>query len=593
MSDILQSQPKFGPTMLEDGRVRFGFWAPALKSVSLEIENAQPLLMQALADGWFEAVTQLAPGARYRYRVREDLAVADPASRFQPDDVHGPSEWVDPEAYAWEQNDWRGRPWHEVVIYELHVGACGGYAGVQAQLARLANLGITAIELMPLADFPGTRNWGYDGVLPFAPDAAYGTPAQLKSLIDAAHALNLMVYLDVVYNHFGPDGNFLPVYAPQFFREDIHTPWGAAIDFRRPQVRQFYIQNALYWLNEYRFDGLRFDAVHAIEDPTFIDELGAAIRAETAPGRQVHLMLENEHNEASHLEGAFDAQWNDDGHNVLHVLLTGESESYYANYAERPAEKLARCLAEGFVYQGEASPSHEGKPRGTPSDHLPPNRFILFLQNHDQIGNRALGERLGVLAHPHALRAAIALQLLSPQTPLLFMGEEWGSRTPFLFFTDFHDELAEAVRTGRRKEFACFPAFSDESKREQIPDPNALDTFTRSMPAFTESAHGEHAVVFAYYRNLLSLRRQQICPRLKGVQARRSSVLSPHAVVANWRLGDGSKLRIATNLGAEPVPFPRTSSPLLFESGQGCAASIASGKLPGRCTCVFLNDPTS
>lgn len=581
----------FGPSLLEDGRVRFEFWAPALREVSLEIENASVLPMQAREDGWFEALAPASAGARYRFRVRDDLAVPDPASRFQPGDVHGYSELIDPGAYRWEQKDWRGRPWNEVVIYELHVGACGGYESVRAQLPRLANLGITAIELMPLADFPGTRNWGYDGVLPFAPDAAYGRPEQLKALIDTAHDLNLMVYLDVVYNHFGPEGNYLPVYAPAFFREDIHTPWGAAIDFRRSQVRRFYIQNALYWLNEYRFDGLRFDAVHAIQDPTFLDDLSAGIRAQIAPGHHVHLMLENEHNEARHLETAFDAQWNDDGHNVLHVLLTGETESYYANYTDKPAEKLARCLSEGFIYQGEPSPGHAGKPRGAPSDHLPAGRFILFLQNHDQVGNRALGERLTTLAEPDALRAAITLQLLCPQTPLLFMGEEWGSETPFLFFTDFHDELAEAVRKGRRKEFAGFAAFADEAQRERIPDPNDQQTFKRSMPDFAESQHGEHAARLAFYRKLLNLRRQHLCPRLKGTRARRSTVLSPKAVVANWRLGDGCKLRIAINLGADSVAIPRTSATLLFESSEGGAASIARGKLPGRCTCVFLNSP--
>lgn len=591
MTGVQTTSAPFGPVALGGGRARFRFWAPSLELVSLEIENAAPLAMEARAEGWFEIEAAVQPGTRYRYRVRDDLAVPDPASHFQPDDVHGPSEWIDHRAHAWNHDAWRGRPWHEVVIYELHVGACGGYEGVRARLPHLAHLGVTAIELMPLADFPGTRNWGYDGVLPYAPDAAYGTPAQLKALVDAAHGLSLMVYLDVVYNHFGPDGNFLSVYAPTFFREDVHTPWGAAIDFRRPQVRQFYIQNALYWLNEYRFDGLRFDAVHAIEDPSFLDDMGAAIRAQMEPGRHVHLMLENEHNQAAHLEGSYNAQWNDDGHNVLHVLLTGESESYYANYTQNPAEKLARCLAEGFIYQGEPSPSHQGKPRGTRSDHLPPNRFILFLQNHDQVGNRAMGERLTRLAHPDALRAAITLQLLCPQTPLLFMGEEWGSRAPFLFFTDFHDELANAVRRGRRKEFACFAAFADEATREQIPDPNAESTFTRSRPDFEESTHGAHAVMLAFYRRLLHLRREHICPRLKGSAARRMKALSPHAVVANWRLGDGFKLRILVNLGADPVTVARTSSALLFESTAGAAASVGQGVLPGRCTCVFLNPP--
>lgn len=591
MNASCDSAPRFGATPLGDGRVRFCFWAPALNEVALEVEDQGSLPMQPLAAGWFETVTPLAPGARYRYRLRPDLAVPDPASRYQPDDVHGPSELVDPQAYRWQHERWRGRPWNEIVIYELHVGVCGGYDGVRARLGNLASLGVTAIELMPVADFPGARSWGYDGVLPFAPDATYGRPEQLKALIDAAHGFDLMVYLDVVYNHFGPEGNYLPRYAPAFFRDDLQTPWGSAIDFRTPQVRQFFIENALYWLEEYRFDGLRFDAVHAIQDPDFIDELGGAIRKRIGPGRHVHLMLENERNEASHLDGAFDAQWNDDGHNTLHVLLTGETEAYYADYAERPAEKLARCLAEGWVYQGDPAPAQMGKPRGTASGHLAPGRFILFLQNHDQVGNRALGERLSTLADPDALRAAAALQLLCPQTPLLFMGEEWGCRTPFLYFTDFHDELADAVCLGRRAEFAAFSAYADERERGEIPDPNQLATFTRSIPDIGEAARGAHAATFAFYRELLNLRRRHLSPRLRGTRPRRSKVLSSQAVLANWQLGDGSRLRILTNLGPDGIPVPRTSATPLYESAEGCAAAIARGQLPGRCTCVFLGIP--
>ena len=585
--------PRFGPSLLDDGRVRLCFWAPALSAVTLEVEGSAPLSMTSIGDGWFEISTRLETGARYRYRVNSDLAVADPASRFQPDDVHGPSEWSDPRAYRWRDGKWHGRPWHETVIYELHVGALGGYEGVQAQLPRLAKLGITAIELMPLADFPGTRNWGYDGVLPFAPDASYGRPDQLKALIDAAHALGLMVYLDVVYNHFGPDGNYLPVYAPDFFRDDIHTPWGAAIDFRRPQVQQFYIENARYWLEEFHFDGLRFDAVHAIEHPTFLRDLAAAVRDRIPSERHVHLMLENEHNEAKHLESSFDAQWNDDGHNVLHVLLTQESEGYYLAYTDSPASKLARCLAEGFIYQGEASPLHDHAPRGTPSGHLPPNRFILFLQNHDQIGNRAFGDRLNTLAHPDALRAAITLQLLCPQTPLLFMGEEWGARTPFQFFTDFHDELGEAVRQGRRKEFAKFAAFADAEQRARIPDPNDEQTFQNSMPQPAEKEQAEHAGTAALYATLLKLRHERLTPSLPGTRALESFAVSDRCVVAHWRLGDGSTLRIATNLGPERVSIPRTGATLLFESAKGAAASLSQGELPPYCTCVFLDSAAS
>ena len=404
------------------------------------------------------------------------------------------------------------------MLYELHAGVLGGFAGVQRELKRLADLGVTAIELMPVNDFPGTRNWGYDGVLPFAPDRAYGSPDDLKALVDAAHDHGMMIFLDVVYNHFGPDGNYLAGYAPQFFRQDVSTPWGAAIDFRRGEVRRFFTENALYWLMEYRFDGLRFDAVHAITESDWLDEMAGEVRATVEQDREVHLVLEHDGNVAEHLRRDFDAQWNDDGHHVLHVMLTGESEGYYGDYADRPAERLARSLREGFVYQGDPSRHRNGEARGTPSADLPPTAFVLFLQNHDQIGNRAFGDRLAASVAPRALEAAIALQLLCPQIPLLFMGEEDACTAPFQFFTDHHGELADAVREGRRREFASFAAFSDPARRAQIPDPNAAETFRRSCP----SAHAERGDARrAFYRRLLALRREHLVPRLEGASATR------------------------------------------------------------------------
>ncbi|SAK56367.1 malto-oligosyltrehalose trehalohydrolase [Caballeronia temeraria] len=383
-------------------RTRFRFWAPSRDRVQVEVQGAGSTTseltdMQPVGDGWYEAEADVGAGTLYRYRLDEELAVPDPASRFQPQDVHGPSEVVDPHAYRWTHTDWHGRPWEETVLYELHVGAMGGYAGVTARLPELAQLGVTAIELMPLNDFSGTRNWGYDGVLPYAPDSAYGRPEELKQLIDTAHGLGLMVFLDVVYNHFGPDGNYLHAYAKTFFREGVNTPWGPAIDFERPQVRDFFFDNALYWLNEYRFDGLRLDAVHAINYDEWLRELADRVRSSVEAGRHVHLVLENEHNTASLLADHFNAQWSDDAHNTLHALLTGESESYYEAYSDRPIDKLARVLSEGFVYQGDSSPLHDGAPRGEPSGHLPPTAFVMFLQNHDQVGNRAMGDRLRAL----------------------------------------------------------------------------------------------------------------------------------------------------------------------------------------------------
>ena len=506
-------------------------------------------------------------------------------ARAQAGDVHDYSIVVDPTAYHWKLPDWRGRPWHESVIYELHCGLLGGFAGVARELPRLAALGITAVELMPIADFPGRRNWGYDGVLPFAPDAAYGTTDQLKALVDAAHAHGLMIFLDVVYNHFGPDGNYLGSYAPNFFRRDLATPWGAAIDFRRPEVRRFFTENALYWIMEYRFDGLRLDAVQAISAADWLDEMAAEIRATVEPGRQVHLVLEHDGNVASHLRGDFDAQWNDDAHHVLHVLLTGEHEGYYADYVDEPEGRLARCLAEGFAYQGEPSRYRDGKPRGTPSADLPPSAFALFLQNHDQIGNRALGERLTVLADPAALEAAIALQMLCPQIPLMFMGEENASATPFFFFSDHHDELAAAVREGRRREFAEFAAFAEPSRREQIPDPNAPSTYEASAPA-PDPKRG--AARQDLYRRLLALRRSEIVPRLCGARSLGARALGPAAVVATWRMGDGAVLTLAANFGGETARLAPPGGRMLFESADGAGARVHAGSLPARATVAFL-----
>ena len=510
--------------------------------------------------------SRLASFAMTSLGVKQDVAVPDPAARAQADDVHGPSVVVDPHAYRWQHPEWSGRPWHEAAIYELHVGACGGFDGVRARLADLAALGVTAIELMPIADFPGARNWGYDGVLPYAPDAAYGPPDSLKAMIDHAHGLGLLVYLDVVYNHFGPDGNFLHAYASRFFRADRQTPWGAAIDFRQPVVRRFFIENAIYWLMEYRFDGLRFDAVHAIEGRDgFLAELAMEVRARVEPGRHVHLVLENDANEAAPLAAGFDAQWNDDGHHVLHHLLTGEADDYYADYATDPAKRLARCLAEGFVYQGEESSHRGGALRGTPSAHLPPTAFVLFLQNHDQIGNRPFGDRLTRLADGEALRVATALLLLAPQIPLLFMDQEIGSERPFLYFTAHGDELAAAVREGRAREFAAHTRRADGAP--ELPDPNAEETFARSCPDPAQRTNDPGRGWLEFHRRLLALRQREIVPRLAGATALGARALGDGAVVARWRMGDGAVLAIALNLGAEPVPFTLPAARELFTLG--------------------------
>lgn len=548
-----------GAFPLADGTTRFSLWAPDADKVDVNLGDGRAYPLQYQKDGWYSTQVECVAGTAYRYIINDKVRVPDPAARLQHGDAHGLSCLVD-QAYPWQTTSWRGLPWHQAVVYELHVGLIGGFSKVEKLLPSLARLGITAIELMPINEFPGTRNWGYDGVLPFAPEASYGTPNELKSLIDTAHSLGLMVFLDVVYNHFGPDGNYLGEYASGFFRHDIHTPWGAAIDFRKREVRDFFCENALMWILDYRFDGLRLDAVHAISEKDFLVELAERVRNAIPLNRHVHLILENEDNTASLLEQGFNAQWNDDGHNVLHYLLTDEDEGYYADFAKSSTVKLARCLGEGFIYQGELS--HTGRYRGEPSAHLSPTAFVLFLQNHDQVGNRALGERLTQIADPNALKAAITLMLLSPMIPMLFMGEEWGEKHPFLYFTDHEDDLAKAVRDGRRAEFAHFTQFQDPSMRQQIPDPNAISTFLDSRIAFTgnmnsddqhEGQRSEHERWWNFYQQLLALRHINIIPHLPNARSAGVTIMGPRAIRAAWILGNGSQLGIYLNLSQSPI----------------------------------------
>ena len=543
----------FGAEVLPTGGVRFRLWAPAAKQVDLAFEN-QYFPMNREADGWYEHIHHRArAGSRYCYRIDGGQEVPDPASRFQPKDAEGPSEVVDPAEFDWQDAGWQGRPWPEAVIYELHVGSFstrGSYDAVRGKLAYLRELGITAIELMPLADFCGRRNWGYDGVLPYAPDSRYGRPEALKHLVQEAHRSGLMVLLDVVYNHFGPKGNFLHLYAPQFFTERHKTPWGAAIDFSQRAVRDYFIHNALYWLHEYHFDGLRLDAVHAIKDDStlhVLEELSSRIKDRFRNERHVHLVLENDANQARFLgPGKYDAQWNDDSHHGYHVLATGDSDGYYAAYADAPAKHLARALAEGFAYQGEVSPFSE-EPRGEPSAHLAPSCFVDFMQNHDQVGNRAHGERLSSLSNEKTLRCLSAILLLAPSPPLLFMGEEWGCRQPFLFFCDFAGELGEAVRNGRREEFARFAAFADPRARARIPDPLAEQTFKRSVLRWKDARAPGGAEWLAHYKALLDLRRTEIATRRFGPG--RYRMLGERGFEVAWEGG----LTLLANCGAQAV----------------------------------------
>lgn len=567
----------FGPLLTPNGTL-FRLWAPGAEGIELELSAGVRLALAPRGGGWFAVEAPVGPGARYRFRLPDGTAFPDPASRAQAKDVHGFSVVTDPDAYRW-RTLWAGRPWHEAVILEVHAGLCGGFAGVAEKIPAWAALGITAVELMPIAAFPGTRNWGYDGVLPFAPAAIYGTPDELKALIDTAHAHGVMMLLDVVYNHFGPDGNYLGLYAPDFFHPEQATPWGPAVAFDRPEVSRFFLENALMWIEDFRFDGLRLDAVHAILPHEALAALGSDIRARIPADRPVHLVLENEHNDAALLPRPFDAQWNDDIHHCLHVLLTGEREAYYGDFADAPAARLARCLSEGFAYQGEVAPNL-GRPRGTPSGHLPPTAFVAFAQNHDQIGNRAFGERLLALADPDGVRAALALVLLSPQIPMLFMGEEIGARTPFLFFTDHAEGLADLVREGRRAEFARFSAFADPARRATIPDPNAQATFAASIPVPPPDAEDWEAFV----EDMIAARHAHVVPRLPGAANLGAQALSDQAIIARWRMGDGAVLTLAANFGAEPCSVELPAALHLIAS----SGAVGDFVIPPRATLAFL-----
>jgi malto-oligosyltrehalose trehalohydrolase len=571
----------YGVKPAGDGNTRFRLWAPDADGVTIECDTGHTSVMRALDDGWLECICPAPVGSGYRYRLADGTTVPDPASRRQRGgDVHGYSVVTDPLAFEWRHTAWAGRPWHETVLYELHVGALGGFHGVEMVLPHLASLGITAIELMPIAEFPGERNWGYDGVLPFAPADAYGSPDDLKSLIDTAHGLGLMVFLDVVYNHFGPDGNYLGAYASPFFDASVHTPWGAAIGVATPQVGDFFVHNALYWLEEFRFDGLRFDAVHAIGNPGWLGSLAARVHGAIGPDRHVHLVLENEANQASLLgRGRFDAQWNDDFHNALHVLLTGEDEGYYAHYAS-PLPKLLRSLQEGFVFQGEPM---GGKRRGEASGHLSPARFVNFVQNHDQVGNRAFGDRLTTLVAPETMEAVLALLLLAPFVPMLFMGEEWASRTPFLFFTDFQDEdLRKAVRDGRRREFEAFTSFGGE----EIPDPNDYDTFTASIPVRDEGAGETRRQLI---RELIAQRARHVAPYIEDARPAGAEALGERAFVVAWTLGSRT-LTLYVNLGDIDVTIaqPPSASAAWLHGDAADIASVSRGLLAARRTVACL-----
>lgn len=575
-SELTLGVHRFGPRVHAEG-TSFRLWAPGNPAVELLVEDRAVPMEPHGDQGWFEiSVAGVGPGARYAFRIG-DLVFPDPASRLQEDDAEGRSVVVKP-ALAWA-NRRLGRPWSEAIIAEVHVGTAtpeGTFKALTARLPHFVETGFTAIQLMPLADFVGRRGWGYDGVLPFAPDRSYGRPEDLVELVQTAHKLGLSVFLDVVYNHFGPVGNCLSACAPAFFDQDRRTPWGPAIDFTRPQVRRFFIESAIHWLDDFGIDGLRFDAVHAIQGPgreIFLNELAESLNTLNP---KPHLILENDLNEARLLRrpgqrdpDRFDAQWNDDFHHVFHVAVTGETDGYYGAYADRVHVRVARVLEQGLDLRAAA-----GEPDGRETvRQLGPTAFVAFVQNHDQIGNRAKGERLTALAPIEAVRLARFVTLLSPQIPLLFMGEEFESRVPFQYFCDYDGDMAEAVRKGRREEFAHFATFG----ADDLPDPVAEETFRRSKLDWDRLDGEDGAAAIALTRRLMRLRREIVWPRIATPFRSAAATTNGTMVVARWTF-EGGGYGLTFNL-SPATRFARVPRPE--------AAGIVGGVTPGPGHWVF------
>lgn len=547
--------------------VSFRVWAPSAGSVTLVVEDpaaASPLRHQMVRDErgyYFLDVAGLSAGTRYGYAVDGSAPLPDPASRSQPDGPNALSALVDPAAFAWDDETWTGRPVTELVIYELHVGAFtpeGTFAAAAAQLPRLHGLGITAIELMPVAEFPGTRNWGYDGVSLYAPAHVYGSPDDLRRFVERAHHIGLAVLLDVVYNHTGPDGSYLSAFSPFYFSDRHQSPWGRGLNFDGPHaaaVREFFIENALHWVHEYHFDGLRLDATHAIEDdsPTHVvAELTARVKA-SVNGRHVQVIAEDHRNLAAMIappEDAgwgLDAVWADDFHHQIRRRTAGDADGYFRDYSGTTRD-IAATIAHGWFFTGQWS-THLQAHRGTDPSGLPPARFVFCLQNHDQIGNRALGDRLHHRVDLATYRAASALFLLLPQTPLLFMGQEWAASSPFLYFTDHQPWLGQLVTEGRRREFQSFAAFASPDAAASIPDPQAKATFDASTLSWGECETEPHASIWRLYQSLLALRHSVLAP---GASPDASSASAPD---------EQTVLVGRTGVGAEPVLVVTRFSP--------------------------------
>jgi maltooligosyltrehalose trehalohydrolase len=577
--------------------VIFSVWAPHAKSVDLLLDE-QRIALVPTSRGYWQADVSAQAGQDYKYSLDGAAGLPDPRSRWQPAGVHGPSRVL--EAFVPDQmplrSGFRALPLGEAIIYELHVGtftAEGTYAAAQMKLPHLCELGVTHLELMPLATFPGQRGWGYDGVDLFAPFPAYGAPAELAAFVRACHSCGLAVLLDVVYNHLGPDGNYLGAYAP-YFTDRYKTGWGAAINYddaHSDEVRRFVIDNALMWLKDYEFDGLRLDAVHAIfsfESVHLLEALSNAVRALGKElGRPLVLIAESDLNDPRLVHSAarggygLDAHWADDFHHAIHRYFTGETSGYYADY--QGLRDVATALRDGYVYQGQYS-AHRGRRHGRPPAGLGPHQLIVSAQNHDQVGNRAQGERLSCLLEMQGLKAVAALTLLSPFVPLLFQGEEWGASTPFLYFTDHQDpELGRLVAEGRSKEFSAF------GWQGTIPNPQEPDTFERSKLDWSELSQPRHAELFDWYRRLIRLKKDRpVMPRES-----RADLPAPKVnfdETADWLTFVHNGVLVALNWSgrAQAVPMPVGEWNLLMRSDSDQA--IKGDTMPPRTTFIYIGN---
>ena len=519
----------------EGGATRFRLWAPEAASVEVIVDRPATgdpdcYHLAKGVDGYYQtSLPEVQAGDRYRYRLDGRGPYPDPASRYQPLGVHGPSQVVDPGAFQWSDQLWTGLALEDLILYELHVGTftpAGTFASAREQLPTLKDLGVTAVEIMPVADFAGQYNWGYDGTALFAPARCYGTPDDLRRFVDDAHRIGLAIHLDVVYNHLGPDGAYLETFSPYYFSTRHQSPWGAGVNFDGPhntEVRRFFIENALHWIHEYHIDGLRLDATHAIVDQSqrhVLAELAAALRQSLdRSGRKVHVIAEDVRNLATMIKPeseqgwGLDAIWSDDFHHQIRRSLAGDHDGYFQDFSGT-MQDIASTIKAGWFCRGEPS-RYFGQARGTDPSGLTPTRFVFFIQNHDQVGNRALGDRIHHQIDLAIYRAVTALLLLVPQIPLLFMGQEWAASTPFLFFTDHHEELGKIVSQGRRREFSQFEAFRDKNKRAEIPDPQDPKTFQASFLRWQEQKVEPHGSVLRLYKKLLELRRVERALRVR------------------------------------------------------------------------------